>query len=101
MRLDTRLRGAGDSARDHGGRGIPLLGSATGTVAGTVTYKDGKKHTLEIGCPLFFPKEAAKKGVATIVGQHHPRLSVRGAIFSLQQPQKYQDMYSFDLDLNT
>lgn len=52
--------------------GYILLGGATGTVAGAVTCKDGKKLKVKIGCPLFPPKEAAKKRVATVVGQHHP-----------------------------
>lgn len=50
---------------------------------------------------MLAPKEAAKKGVATVIDQHRLRLQVNGTAFPLQQPQIDQDMYSFNLDLST
>lgn len=90
-----------------------IIGTATGTVAGTVTDKNGKKHNVKIPGLIvsglvrrvFPPKETAEKGVN--YGHRPASSSAAGEVGSAvvfprlqQQPQKDQDVYSFDLDFS-
>lgn len=76
-------------------------------MSGTITDAEGKTHPVHIpgmivsglGRHLFSAKEAAKKGVTTIIEQDNPRLEMVKVVLPLQQINGDQGLHSFSVDL--
>ncbi|CAN0393136.1 unnamed protein product, partial [Laminaria digitata] len=81
-----------------------LLGTATGTASGVIVDDKGNRHRVDLpglvvpglGHHLFSASQAAKTGLATIIDSR-PRLEQGQHVLPVQQLDKNQDLFSFDL----
>ena len=85
------------------GRNV-LLGTATGTASGVIIDEKGHRHQVDLpglvvpglGHHQFSASQAAKNGLATSIDSR-PRLEQGQHVVPLQQLNKNQDLFSFDL----